>query len=94
MAEPKRTPRSALVVEYRFDRLLPEKLAQVYQVLVPDKRWAIGQVVPASATPSLEVMDEQDSRYLRASLFRPTEGESHDRQPDSGAKVVRRGKRI
>lgn len=90
----RRTPRWILVVEYRFDRLLAEKLAQVYQVLVPDKRWATGRVVPASATPSLEVRDEQDSRHLRTSLFRPTEGESHDRQSDSGAKRVRRAKRI
>jgi hypothetical protein len=27
-------------LEYRFDRLLPAKLEEVYELLVPDKRWA------------------------------------------------------
>ena len=31
-----------LQLEYRFDRLLPDKLAHVYQLLVPDLRQPIG----------------------------------------------------
>jgi len=38
VAEPKPVPQRTLQLEYRFDRLLPEKLAQAYRVLVPDKR--------------------------------------------------------
>jgi len=34
-------------LEYRFDRLLAVKLEQVYQLLVPNKRWPVG----ASAAP-------------------------------------------
>ena len=33
VAEPKPVPLRTLQFEYRFDRLLPEKLAQAYQVL-------------------------------------------------------------
>jgi hypothetical protein len=29
-------------LEYRFDRLLAVKLEQVYQLLVPNKRWPVG----------------------------------------------------
>ena len=71
MAEPKPASRRALQLEYRFDRLLPDKLAQVYQALVPDKRWSTGGVLPAMAKLRLEVIDEQDSGDLRARLFRP-----------------------
>jgi hypothetical protein len=38
MAEPKPPKPRTLQLEYRFDRLLSEKLAHTYQVLVPDKR--------------------------------------------------------
>ena len=41
MAEPKPPTPRTLQLEYRFDRLLPEKLAQAFQVLVPDKRQPI-----------------------------------------------------
>src|SRR5712691_11983964 len=75
VAEPKPTSRRALQLEYRFDRLLPDKLAQVYQALVPDKRWSTGAVLEAAARPPLEVMNEQDSSNLRARLLRPAEGE-------------------
>jgi hypothetical protein len=30
-------------LEYRFDRLLVEKLAQAYDLLVPDKHWPVGR---------------------------------------------------
>lgn len=35
MAEAKTSPPRTLQLQYRFDRLLPNKLAQVFQVLVP-----------------------------------------------------------
>lgn len=37
MAEPKSSALRPLQLEYRFDRLLPDELAEAYQVLVPDK---------------------------------------------------------
>ena len=43
MAEPKLTSGRVLHLEYRFDRLLPEKLAQVYQVLVPESAGPLNQ---------------------------------------------------
>ena len=92
MAERKATPRHALQLEYRFDRLLTEKLTQVYQLLVPDKRWSIGQVLPT--VESAEVEDEQNGSHLYARFLRQTEGESDNRQPDGGAQRVRRRKRI
>ena len=73
MAEPKRVRQHALQLqwEYRFDRLLSEKLAQVYQVLVPEKRWSTGAVLTESGRSTQEVMDEQNSVHLRARLFGP-----------------------
>ena len=37
MGEPKPIRPRTLQLEYRFDRLLPDKLAHVYQLLVPDQ---------------------------------------------------------
>jgi hypothetical protein len=33
--------RHKIQLEYRFDRLLGVKLEQVYQLLVPEKRWQV-----------------------------------------------------
>jgi hypothetical protein len=41
------TRRHALQLEYRFDRLLAVKLEQVYQLLVPNKRWPVGVSAPS-----------------------------------------------
>ena len=38
MAEPKPVAARTVQMEYRFDRLLPDKLAQAYHLLVPDRR--------------------------------------------------------
>ena len=43
-----------LQLEYRFDRLLPDKLAHVYQLLVPDRRQPIGGETPKQTNPSQE----------------------------------------
>ena len=69
MAEPKPAPPGTLQLEYRFDRLLPEKLAQAYQVLVPDKRRPITTAEPTCVTQTSEISDEQTSSNLRSSLF-------------------------
>ena len=46
MAEPKAAQQHVVQFEYRFDRLPTDKLAQVYQLLVPDQRRPIGQSHP------------------------------------------------
>jgi hypothetical protein len=71
------SPRS-LQLEYRFDRLLSDKLAQAFQLLVPDQRRPVSTPVPNCAPQSSEVSDEQTSCDLRSGLFRSPEGESHD----------------
>jgi len=81
-------------LEYRFDRLLSEKLAQAYQVLVPDKRRPITMAGSTCVAQTSEMSDEQTSGNLRSSLFGSSEGESHYRQPDSGSSRPRRDTRI
>lgn len=53
-----------LVLEYRFDRLLAEKLVQSYELLIPDRRW------PTAGEPGSrqEVVSEETSRPVRARL--------------------------
>ena len=53
MAERKPVRQRALQLEYRFDRLLPDKLAQVYQVLVPDQALADWESALGSTSASL-----------------------------------------
>lgn len=53
-----------LLLEYRFDRLLAEKLVQAYELLLPDKRWPTADE-PASRQ---EVVSEETSRVVRARL--------------------------
>lgn len=84
MAEPKPVSTHRLQLEYHFDRLLPDKLAQVYQLLVPSRRRAIGGVSSESDSTLGEVNDEQVRGDLCSSVFRPAEGAAHDRRPDSG----------
>ena len=57
-----------LQVEYRFDRLLPDKLAHVYEVLVPGKRWPLGGGASDPASQPTELTHESASRHLRARL--------------------------
>jgi hypothetical protein len=54
-----------LHLEYRFDRLLAEKLAQAYELLIPDKRW------PTAGEPRSrqEVVNEETGRPVRARLI-------------------------
>ena len=40
-----------LQLGYRFDRLLSDKLAHAYQLLVPDKRQPIGGAAPKQTSP-------------------------------------------
>src|SRR5260370_13197046 len=84
----------ALQLEYRFDRLLPDKLAHVYQLLVPDRRQQIGGETPKAANPAWEVNHEQASSDLCARVLGSPEGESHHRQPGGGIDRIRAEERI
>ncbi len=61
----------ALQFEYRFDRLLPQKLEQVFEVLVPPIRRPIGSLEFDSPQ---ETLNEQTSCDLCAGFLRPSEG--------------------
>ena len=61
MGEPKPNRPRTLQLEYRFDRLLSDKLAHAYQLLVPDRRQPVGGENPK---PTTGVNDEQASSYL------------------------------
>ncbi len=62
-------------LEYRFDRLLGVKLEQVYQLLVPEKRWQVGSL-RADNNQSEELLNEQTGRHICTGLLRSTE-ENH-----------------
>ena len=53
-----------LLLEYRVDRLLAEKLVQAYELLMPDKRR------PTAGEPASrqEVVSEETSRVVRTRL--------------------------
>jgi len=58
----------ALQFEYRFDRLLPQKLEQAYEFLVPPLRRPIGS---AELNPLQEIANEQPAAiYTRVSSDR------------------------
>jgi len=94
VGEPRSNRPRTCRLEYRFDRLLPEKLAQVYQLLVPEKRRPVAgstEKLAASPESGTEMRHEQTSRYLRPSFFGSTEGEPHDCQPDGSADRMTHG---
>ena len=71
----------ALRVEYQFDRLWAEKLAQVYECLVPNAVQLPVRAATARPRNNQEVLNDQSGRYLRPCVLGPPEGEPHDRQP-------------
>jgi len=75
VAEGRRAIRQ-LQLEYRFDRLVGEKLAQAYQLLVPERSAEIGA--------KSEVNDETNS-HLCTGVVRTPKGAGDDRQSDSGS---------
>ena len=69
MGEPKPNRHRTLQLEYRFDRLLSDKLAHVYQLLVPDRRQPIGGETPKHTNPASGMNDEQASSHLCARVL-------------------------
>jgi hypothetical protein len=54
-------------LQFQFDRLLPEKLAQAYELLVPDEvRLVVGCMPSHQPKRDQEIMNDEASRHLRA----------------------------
>ena len=62
-------------LEYHFDRLLAEKLAQAYELLVPERR-GFADIAHARGQ---EVLNDENSRPLRPRILRSAEGGPHNR---------------
>jgi hypothetical protein len=60
--------RHTIQLEYRFDRLLPEKLEQVYELLLPDKRWLVGSI--ESQANQEDKLNEQNRPLLMLECLR------------------------
>jgi hypothetical protein len=75
-----------LLLEYRFDRLFEEKLAQVFQALVPE--------IIAAVAETREAVNDQAGSHLRAGVLGSTKGRPHDREPDGGVDRLRGDGRI
>ncbi len=78
----------AVHFEYRFDRLLPQKVAQAYELLVPEIRRPVGSTELNSAQ---EIPNEPSRCNLHPGFFRSTEGERHDCESDGGSGGIRQG---
>ena len=52
-------------LEYRFDRLLVEKLAQAYEVLVPERCGPVNR----THAPCQEALNDENGGNLRASFL-------------------------
>jgi hypothetical protein len=64
-----RTRQWTLRLQYQFDRLLPEKLAQAYELLVPDEVRPVGYAPSHQPKRDQEIMNDEASRHLRARIF-------------------------
>src|SRR5260370_9658266 len=89
VAERRTSTRQNLRHEYCFDRLLVDKLVQAYDLLVPDKQWAVGQ-----STEPKEAVNAQAGGDLCARFLGSAERESHHCQPDAGADSTCRDARL
>ena len=54
-----------LRLEYQFDRLLPEKLAQAYELLVPAKARPTAGAITGQTSGEQEVLNDATGRHLR-----------------------------
>ena len=67
-----------LRLEYQFDRLLPEKLAQAYELLVPARVRPTAGAATGQTGGDQEVLNDETGRYLRPCVLGPPEREPHD----------------
>src|SRR5215471_4386474 len=68
-----------------FDRLWPDKLAQAYHLLVPDRRRAVAGATAESLHAHPEIHHEPARGDLGSSVFRSPERGPHDCEPDGGS---------
>src|SRR5207245_8046682 len=92
VADRPRGRRHTIRLEYRFDRLFPEKLEQVYEMLLPDQRWLVASA--DSQANQEEKLNEQTRRHLCSSIFRSTEGESDHNESEGSSKRIRGDSRL
>jgi hypothetical protein len=57
--------RHTIQLEYRFHRLFLEQLEQVYEVLLPDRRWCVASA--ESQADQEDKLNEQTGRHLCSS---------------------------
>ena len=93
MARRRPTRRHVLQLEYRFDRLLAVKLEQVYQLLVPNKRWPVGVSAAPDKQPE-ERMNGLPRRDLGSCVLRSPEGEPYDHESDCSVEGIRSDSRL
>jgi hypothetical protein len=70
----------AIRLEYRFDRLLAEKLAQAYELLVPERRGYTEQ----EHVCCQEAVIEKNGSDLRTGFLRSAKGGTYHWQPGNG----------
>ena len=76
MAEDRRNGKGrAIRLDYQFDRLLAEKLAQAYELLVPER----SSLADNAQKHCREAMNLENISDLRTSFIRPAAGEPHGR---------------
>jgi hypothetical protein len=78
--------------EFRFDRLLSQKLPQAYEILVPNPLW---KLVNKDKVDDIEgERTIEDSGDLRARILGPAEGTTYHRQSDCCSEGVRAKRRF
>ena len=60
-------------LEYHFDRLLPDKLAQAYELLASDRCWSIAPSPQPASCPEVVEMNKPAALYARVSSDRQKE---------------------
>src|SRR5215472_1944286 len=93
MAKRPPTQRYTLELEYRFDRLLALKLEQVYQLLVPHKRWPVGVSATDDKQPQ-EHINELPRRDLCSCVLRSSKGQPHHHESDGSVEGIRSNPRL
>src|SRR5207302_6243259 len=92
VAEPTPSQSRTVHLEYHFDRLLPDKLVQAYELLASDRCSSIAPSPPHASCQ--EVVNDQTGRLLRPCVLQSAKGEPHHCQPGSGVDAIRRDQRI
>jgi hypothetical protein len=77
VAERRNSTPQSLRHEYCFDRLLVEKLVQAYDLLVPDKQWAVGQPTEPKEAVNAQADSDLCARFLGSSERESPRADEH-----------------